>query len=173
VEGPETKLFLLSARDKVAVTKIAADLREHLGQRSGLESSLGDLAYTLCERRTRFPWTWSAVAANAEELTAALADTAILPVQNHGTAPRLGFVFNGQGAQWYAMGRELSAAYPVYKQTLDKCDQIIHSFGASWSLVGKCFGCRSSLSRGSGRLANWRQTNSAAVRRRRESTRCR
>jgi acyl transferase domain-containing protein len=119
---------------------MAANLREHLGQQSGLESSLGDLAYTLCERRTRFPWTWSAVAANAAELTAALADTTILPVQNHGTTPRLGFVFNGQGAQWYAMGRELSAAYPVYKQTLDECDQIIHSFGASWSLVGKCFG---------------------------------
>ncbi|KAF4622818.1 hypothetical protein G7Y89_g14207 [Cudoniella acicularis] len=49
--------------------------------------------------------------------------------------PRLGLVFNGQGAQWFAMGRELSASYPVYKQTLEECDQIIRSFGSDWSLV--------------------------------------
>ncbi|GAB1318217.1 Polyketide synthase (Fragment) [Madurella fahalii] len=132
-----SKLFLLSARDKATVAKMAVNLREHLAQHPelGNPESFADLAYTLCERRSRFSWTWSATATNATELAAALADTTIQPAQNNGTAPRLGFVFNGQGAQWFAMGRELSTAYPVYAQTLAECDDAIRSFGASWSLV--------------------------------------
>ncbi|KAM7211644.1 hypothetical protein V8F06_012970 [Rhypophila decipiens] len=74
-----------------------------------------DLAYTLSERRTRFPLT--------------------KPVQNAGTPHRLGFIFNGQGDQWYGMGRELMSAYPVYNQTLQECDRVIASFGAKWSIL--------------------------------------
>ncbi|KAK3343540.1 putative polyketide synthase, partial [Lasiosphaeria hispida] len=134
---PASKLFLLSAREKATVAKMTANLREHLAQHPelGNPESFADLAYTLCERRSRFSWTWSATATNAAELATALADTTIQPAQNNGTAPRLGFVFNGQGAQWFAMGRELSAAYPVYAHTLSECDDAIRSFGASWSLV--------------------------------------
>ncbi|KAK1772875.1 hypothetical protein QBC33DRAFT_584336 [Phialemonium atrogriseum] len=136
-ERPSRHLFLLSARDKAAVSKMAANLREHIERQPDTyaDASFADLAYTLCERRSKFPWTWSTSAADATELVAALADTSIPPVSNMGTAPRLGFVFNGQGAQWFAMGRELAAAYSVYAQTLDECDRIIHSFGANWSLV--------------------------------------
>ncbi|KAK5657389.1 hypothetical protein OQA88_2959 [Cercophora sp. LCS_1] len=135
--NPASRLFLLSARDKATVGKMTVNLREHLAQHPMLDDpeSFANLAYTLCERRSKFSWTWSATATNAAELAEALADTTIQPAQNSGTAPRLGFVFNGQGAQWFAMGRELSAAYPVYAQTLAECDDAIRSFGADWSIV--------------------------------------
>ena len=50
---------------------------------------------------------------------------------------RLGFVFNGQGAQWHAMGRELIATYPMFTESLRKADIILKEFGAPWSLEGK------------------------------------
>ncbi|KAK3300886.1 reducing type I polyketide synthase, partial [Chaetomium fimeti] len=134
------QLFILSARDKAGVGKVAANLRQHLTQHPDI--SLPNLAYTLAERRSRFPWTWTTSAATVSELLTALADdtttTTNQPTQatndNNGP-PRLGFVFNGQGAQWHAMGRELAAAYPIYAQTLAECDRTLQSFGCPWSLV--------------------------------------
>ena len=52
------------------------------------------------------------------------------------TAPRIGFVFNGQGAQWHAMGRELIAAYPVFGSAILRADQMLKEYGATWSLHG-------------------------------------
>ena len=49
--------------------------------------------------------------------------------------PRLGFVSNGQGAQWHAMGRELIPAYPVFGQAIHSADEILKEYGAPWSLT--------------------------------------
>lgn len=43
------------------------------------------------------------------------------------------FVYPGQGPQWWAMGRELFATYPVFRDTLTKCDREIKRL-AGWSL---------------------------------------
>jgi acyl transferase domain-containing protein/NADPH:quinone reductase-like Zn-dependent oxidoreductase len=133
---PNRQLFILSARDKAGVSKVAANLRQHLEQHPDI--SLPNLAYTLAERRSRFPWTWTASAATTSELLTALGDaTTNTPPQTitSSTTPRLGFVFTGQGAQWHAMGRELAAAYPVYAQTLAECDRALQAFGSTWSIV--------------------------------------
>lgn len=132
-------LFVLSAKDKTATEQMASQLREHLEQHNGQyvdAKAFQDLAYTLGERRTRFPWTTTVSAKDVTELTASLGDKTRRPVPNTGTPDRLGFVFNGQGAQWYGMGRELMSAYPVYQETLRECDKIIASFGADWSVTG-------------------------------------
>ncbi|KAF8846720.1 hypothetical protein BDZ45DRAFT_755700 [Acephala macrosclerotiorum] len=49
-------------------------------------------------------------------------------------APRIGFIFTGQGAQWNAMGRELYEQYPVFAATVDACDKCLAAFGAPFSL---------------------------------------
>jgi acyl transferase domain-containing protein len=137
-QPPSRQLFLLSARHKAGAQQIAANLREYLEssqEKFSDRSVFENLAYTLTERRTRFPWTIAVSAEGPSDLITALSDTAIQPIQRTETPPRLGLVFNGQGAQWFAMGRELSAFYPVYKETLEECDEIIKSFGSDWSLV--------------------------------------
>lgn len=133
-------LFVLSARDKTAAAQSALKLRDHLEEHSERYSdaeAFQDLAYTLGERRTRFPWTLTVSAADVSGLAAALGDSSKKPIPSTGTPPRLGFVFNGQGAQWFGMGRELMSAYPSYADTIRECDQIINSFGADWSVIGK------------------------------------
>lgn len=137
---PDRLLFVFSARDKVAASQMSIEYREHLRKHSGRYTNpkaFEDLAYTLSERRTRFPWTMTVSAADVSELVTSLEDVSTRPIQNTGAPPRLGFVFNGQGAQWFGMGRELMNAYPVYAETLRKCDRIIASFGADWSIIGK------------------------------------
>ena len=54
-----------------------------------------------------------------------------------GEPARLGFVFTGQGAQWFAMGRELLDAYPTFRATLLEAERYLIELGATWSLTGK------------------------------------
>lgn len=52
--------------------------------------------------------------------------------------PRVGFIFTGQGAQWFGMARALIEQCPLYLQTLQKCDQILQSLSQhppTWSIV--------------------------------------
>lgn len=54
--------------------------------------------------------------------------------------PRLVFVFTGQGAQWYAVGRELTS-FPRYLQSLQSSQVILSRLGCIWSLLGKQSSC--------------------------------
>ena len=51
--------------------------------------------------------------------------------------PRLGFVFTGQGAQWFAMGRQLIEGNYFFRQTLERCDEILQRLPnkPDWSCV--------------------------------------
>jgi acyl transferase domain-containing protein len=93
------------------------------------------LAFTLGQRRSEFSWKAAHLASSKKELIEKLEQGQVTPQQGTGQ-PRLGFVFTGQGAQWYAMGRELIEAYPVFKDALLEADQFLKSFGAEWSILG-------------------------------------
>ncbi|KAJ4253425.1 hypothetical protein NW762_010583 [Fusarium torreyae] len=125
-------VFPISARDEAGVEVMMSRLKEfllHEGQHSDLKS----LAYTLTERRERFSWTVAPQAGSIDELVERLGSKELKPALKR-AAPRLGFVFNGQGAQWFAMGRELMGAYPVFYQCLDEADSHLKSMGCEWSL---------------------------------------
>lgn len=132
------RVFMLSARDESTTQKMIRNLHDHLQsiERPDDENAfLESLAYTLCSRRTIFPWLAAVAAQNLQELTEAL--NTVKPAHGLKT-PRLGFVFNGQGAQWYAMGRELIAAYPIFKRSLQQGDEYLKRLGATFSLFGMC-----------------------------------
>ena len=130
------QVFMLSAKDEGTTLEMAKNLRDYLhSQRCESDENefLKRLAFTLSSRRTVFPWRVAIPAQTVKGLTEAL-DT-VKPA--HGSkAPRLGFVFNGQGAQWYAMGRELMSAYPVFNRSLQQGDEYLKTLGAPFSLIG-------------------------------------
>ncbi|KAL2822603.1 hypothetical protein BJX63DRAFT_441226 [Aspergillus granulosus] len=127
----QRKVFILSAKDEGATKRMKARLLEHIKDN---RTSLPDLSYTLGQRRSRFPYTIAFSAASHSELSTILSDLTLDPVYAAGV-PRLGFVFTGQGAQWYGMGRELIKEYPVFHQSLQDADAIFREFGASWSCI--------------------------------------
>ncbi|KAG6353413.1 hypothetical protein INS49_005594 [Diaporthe citri] len=128
-----SKLFFLSARDEKTVLKMASDLRGHL--ELNRHASLNNLAFTLGQRRSRFHWSLAVPSTSLETLMTSLSDNDLRPVQALSLLPKLGFVLNGQGAQWFAMGRELMELYPTYLATLRKCQEAVRSFGGEWSLI--------------------------------------
>lgn len=134
--GPEQRVFVISGKDSFSSEKMTQNLAAHLRQKiaDGGEPSLDDLAYTLAERRSRFPWLVTARASSITELAERLEKPGLKASQASSKAPRLGFVFNGQGAQWHAMGRELLSAYPVFASSVQAGDRILRNYGAKWSL---------------------------------------
>ncbi|RDW89221.1 polyketide synthase BcPKS8 [Coleophoma cylindrospora] len=132
------KLFVLSANDKNALEAVMKNVGIYLEQRPEIFQSdlMNNLAYTLGQRRSMMQWRLAISTASSFELIQTLNSGKITPSRET-EAPRIGFIFTGQGAQWNAMGRELYAEYPVFASTLDACDDYLASQGAPFSLVAE------------------------------------
>lgn len=129
---------MLSARDEGTAKSMITNLKQYLSSQEERDQAVltNNLAYTLCQRRTNFPWVVATTAQDLSGLIENLEAKTLTPTYA-AKMPRLGFVFNGQGAQWHAMGRELISVYPVFQASLKEADQCIKYFGAQWSLIGK------------------------------------
>lgn len=129
------KLVVWSAADEVALSDLAIGYRsyfEGLSLKADTEDSfLENLSYTLNTRRTSLLWKSFVVADSLAQLKKR---TLSIPVQSK-IKPRLAFIFTGQGAQWYAMGREL-LIYPVFKCSLLKAQRCLEEIGCDWLLLG-------------------------------------
>lgn len=143
VDSIRSRVFILSAKDERAAKAMADNLKEHLLTLNTADENayLDDLAYTLGHRRSVLPWTSTFAGNSIASLVKTLDSGKVEPTKRGAPqAPRLGFVYTGQGAQWWAMGRELIDVYPVFKATLLDCDVHLKRLGAKWNMIGKiCF----------------------------------
>jgi acyl transferase domain-containing protein len=131
-DSEEPFLYVLSANDEPALTKIRERLVEFLESDDAAKVNMRDLAYTLGERRSQLSWRSAVVATDLDDLAIKAASPKV--VQQRVThPPRIAFAFTGQGAQSFGMGREL-LQYPVFAASLDKASACLESFGASFSL---------------------------------------
>ena len=141
-EGSRERIFVLSAYDEAGVQRLAQAYRDHLlgkplkGENE--DTYLDDLSYTLACRRTSFVWKTSIVACSISSLAQAL-ENPPKPVRS-GSNARVGFIFTGQGAQWYAMGREL-LDYPVFRQSLVDAGSYLIQLRCTWNLMGRMSPC--------------------------------
>lgn len=92
---------------------------------------LSDAAHTLA-RRSRFPWRSIVIAKSASELAEVLTSPA-KPLRARSSI-NVGYVLTGQGAQHYAMAREL-LCYPVFRCSLRQAAEEFSRLGAQWSLL--------------------------------------
>ncbi|KAL0933408.1 polyketide synthase [Colletotrichum truncatum] len=132
------RLFVFSSKDTTATSQMVDNLKTYLESRKalGINVDCDDLAYTLEARRTHFPWRFAISSMNCQQdLADGLRDSVGKAVTLAKDPPRVGFVFNGQGAQWHAMGRELIALYPTFQKSLLRADAVLSDYGADWSLV--------------------------------------
>ncbi|KAK0741973.1 hypothetical protein B0T21DRAFT_408828 [Apiosordaria backusii] len=134
---PRRRVFILSGKDERATQAMVSNLKEYLLgiNIADQDGFLDNLAYTLGHRRSRFPWVTTVSAGTVEDLIKTLDSAKAKPVKTATTSPRIGFVYNGQGAQWWAMGRELIEVYPVFKAALLDCNKHLRKLGATWNII--------------------------------------
>ncbi|KAK8008836.1 Type I Iterative PKS [Apiospora marii] len=124
----KSQLFVFSAHTERALLQLLQNQANYIQTTEAKDSVtfMEDLAYTLGCRRTKMQWRVSAVAQNPEELVTNLrhiTKSDFVRLQEN-KSPRIAFVFGGQGAQWFAMGRELMA-FDIFLQSLVSASQFM------------------------------------------------
>ncbi|RHZ54247.1 uncharacterized protein CDV56_107115 [Aspergillus thermomutatus] len=134
-------LYVWSSHEQLGIERTARMYSEYLAaqqaevQDSESQTLLGRFAYTLATRRSVLPWKSFVFASTMSELIDKLAGSWRKPIRSSGT-PKVAFIFTGQGAQWYGMGREL-CAYQVFRESLEAASTFLVSLGCSWSLLNE------------------------------------
>ena len=131
------KVLVLSSADKGGIYRLGTVYGKHFTNLSlhpqKVEAYMEKLAYTLNVRRSSLPWRSFIIASSPEQMDSMQTKISkpVCAVVN----PELGFIFNGQGAQWYAMGREL-LSFPVFMDSIREAELHFIGFGCPWSLIG-------------------------------------
>ncbi|OTA67063.1 putative polyketide synthase [Hypoxylon sp. EC38] len=136
IKACRPKLLVWSASDRDGLDRIAKQYEDYANPKSSREEMsddfLDNLAYTLDSRRSRLPWRSFAVLESPTELQS-LQSRISSPVQAS-TPTRVGYIFSGQGAQWFAMGRELMS-YSSFSEDISYAGQFLKDLGCKWSVT--------------------------------------
>lgn len=135
-------LLPLSGQTPDALKDLAHCYLAHLKDESNSTQTLGDIAATASLRRMHHDYRLAIIGQTKPEvqdkLTAFLhQETDVTSSSGHRYAyklPKMVWVFPGQGSQWLGMGRDLLAQEPVFRATIEACDQIMRSY-VNWSLL--------------------------------------
>jgi acyl transferase domain-containing protein/NADPH:quinone reductase-like Zn-dependent oxidoreductase/SAM-dependent methyltransferase len=131
----EPELFILSARSESSLQVMIENLQKWVSQQNDGSSYFHDLAHTLSSRRTLMSFRFSTAAATHAEFIHSL--NQVPRITKATTNFRSVFLFTGQGAQWNAMGKELTISQPIFRESMLKSDDILRMFGANWSLINE------------------------------------
>lgn len=122
------QLILLSAKTESALERMAGRLAEYLDHHS--ELNLADVAFTLQVGRKSFTHRRAIIVGDRNQAIQFLRQTD--PKASHhavgaapAKAPRVVFLFPGQGAQYAGMAEELYRLEPVFREEVDRCCEIL------------------------------------------------
>lgn len=129
------QVLVLTAKSEQSLVENMDSLRKWICRRSDLkDDTFRDLAYTLATRRSIFRWRCSLVGTSLKDIMSLLDSGTLKPTRSVAERQSV-FVFTGQGAQWFAMGRELMSLDSIYLQSLRASDNVLRELGATWSLI--------------------------------------
>ncbi|MEU2245003.1 SDR family NAD(P)-dependent oxidoreductase [Streptomyces sp. NPDC018338] len=114
-------LLPLSAPDAAGLDRLTEQWRRTLEETP--EEALAQLTATAGAGRAHLPVRRAVFGRDREQLLAALASAT--PAAGPVKAPRVAFLFSGQGAQYFGMGRELYETEPVFSAVFDACDRAL------------------------------------------------
>lgn len=123
-------LLTLAAKDGTALQQLADRYATQLAAQPDM--SLANLCYTANTGRNHFAHRLSVISESRAELQEKLAAGAtgtqkmgLMTGQAPTVRPKIAFLFSGLGAQAVGMGRQLYEQAPVFRATIEQCDQLL------------------------------------------------
>jgi acyl transferase domain-containing protein len=127
-------LLSLSAKSEKALKEVASRYETHLTDHP--DQLLADICFTANTGRSHFDHRLAIVTDCTDTLRHKLSAFAAgnktdglignkVQSQNH---PKIAFLFTGQGSQYVGMGRQLYETQPTFKETFDRCDEILRPY---------------------------------------------
>lgn len=133
---PEVSSWLLPLSAKTAEA-LMAQAQSYAQWLETTNVSLADIAYTASARRKHHEHRIGVVGTNKPEIAAALRaltqgemDGTVIVGKAQSIAPKVVFVFPGQGSQWVGMSRQLFREEPTFRDALEACDEAIRKESA-------------------------------------------
>ncbi len=135
----EPLLFVLSARSEAALRAITARYVDFLADTT---DSLTDVCYSAAVRRSHFTHRLAVATRSKAELHEKLQAYLTgetrpgLSVGKAQSPGKIGFIFSGQGPQWYAMGQQLLQSSLPFRAIIERIDALFQPM-ANWSLLAE------------------------------------
>ena len=130
-------LVPFSARSERALLAVLQRFEQQLQQQPDI--ALADWVYSLSARRTALTHRLCLQAESPATLLQQLQQKISQPLQVrqcHQKLQRLAMVCTGMGPQWWGMGQELYRTEPVFREALERVDQVFQAV-AGWSVLSE------------------------------------
>ena len=136
------EIFCVSAHDKKSINAYVSVCRDYLKKGLWKDWTLNEICGRSWKNRMHHDHRLCAVVGSKTELkerlssfqrgetTSGMSSGQIVPRKQR----KIVFVFSGQGPQWWAMGQELFANEPVFRETIIRCHELMSAYSA-WSLL--------------------------------------
>jgi acyl transferase domain-containing protein/SAM-dependent methyltransferase/acyl carrier protein len=126
-------VLTLSAKSEKALKELATRYERHLAEPD--QDTLADICYSSHLCRSHFEHRAALSAASTTEMRQKLAAlisgeeiaglvSGQVPLKRK---PKVAFLFTGQGPQYLGMARQLYDAHPVFRETIDQCQEILRA----------------------------------------------
>ncbi|MUG94287.1 SDR family NAD(P)-dependent oxidoreductase [Scytonema sp. UIC 10036] len=119
-------LLALSAKTQSALEQLAFSYQNYI--QTHPEISIADICYTANTGRSHFHYRLAIVADSKEQLLEKLTSQETAITHRVGSQPKKAFLFTGQGSQYINMGRQLYETQPIFRETLQQCNEILRPY---------------------------------------------
>jgi acyl transferase domain-containing protein len=121
----DLQLFPISANSESSLRKLLVKWSDFLSSNPDLD--LKDASYTLLNGRKKYPVATFFVAESVSMLQEQIEQTLKKSViSKESSADSITFAFPGQGSQYLGMGEELYRRFPIFKQSMDRCAEVLN-----------------------------------------------
>ncbi|MCB0165298.1 MAG: amino acid adenylation domain-containing protein [Anaerolineae bacterium] len=128
------QLLTLSAKTETALRALASRYEHYLANQPQVD--IADICFTANTGRSHFEHRLALIAQTNEQLRHQLHTFGTSQPSQDGSSgqihplhrPKVAFLFTGQGSQYVDMGRKLYETQSTFRQTLDRCAQILDAY---------------------------------------------
>ncbi|KAK8068274.1 Compactin diketide synthase [Apiospora saccharicola] len=136
-DGPDHHLFVFSAKSLKSLKMTLLSFFDYIEQTPHTAHLAQNICYTLGSRRTNFPQriavTADSLVSLRGQLLSMLGNADNIQVEKKQENPAVGYIFTGQGAQYFQMATRLRR-YAVFRQAILDAEATLRRLGAPWSL---------------------------------------